>query len=277
VLGGLSWLASNLVYGALVGLGAFALTQVGLTLFAVRRSAARRGPFAEPEPEARNAASPQTHPGDVAQLRTKLADVEHERDEFKAENEVLAKELAAAQTQPRPEPQPASIDEPFSLELVKRRGPPKPNGEFDISTCIRVTNETSGAIRGCRGRLVRVQNFIGTPDGHEWQDISHIHPAYLRWSLGDGGEASADFTTEATLDVAVIESWAEPVYQLLTADESLRPAYRLEYEPAPRLTLEIAAESGGCIELSFSLMGTHRGLLEAPTEVEPVVEWLTWP
>jgi hypothetical protein len=95
---------------------------------------------------------------------------------------------------------------------------------------------------------------------------------------GRRGETSADFTTEATLDVAVIESWAEPVYQLLTADESLRATYRLEYGwGGPLLTIEVSAESGGRIEQTFSLDGAHRGFLEAPTEVEPIVRWRPWP
>jgi len=126
--------------------------------------------------------------------------------------------------------------------------------------------------------LVRVQEYVSTPDGYEWQDIPHIHPAYLRWSLGDGGETSADFTTEATLDVAVIESWVEPVYQFLTANESLRSTYQLKYERAgPILTIEILAQSGDRVEQIFSLDGHERVFLEAPTEVEPVVKWRTWP
>jgi hypothetical protein len=179
---------------------------------------------------------------------------------------------------PLPEPQPASSDEPFSLKPVKRRGPQKPNGERDIYMSIQVTNKGSGEIRGCRGRLVKAQNFVGTPDGYEWQDITHIHPTYLRWSLGDGGEMTADFTTEATLDVAVIESWSEPVYQLLTANESQHSDYQLKYgEAGPILTIEISAQSGGRMKQIFSLGDKYRGLLEAPTEVEPVVKWGKWP
>jgi hypothetical protein len=178
----------------------------------------------------------------------------------------------------RPEPQPASSDRPFSLEPVKRRGSPKPNGEFDIYMSIRVANKGSGWIRGCRGRLVRVQDLFSTPDGSEWRGIPHIHPAYLRWSPGDGGSDSADFTTEAILDVAVIESWEKPVYQLLTANESLRSTYQLEYgQVGPILSIEISAQSGGRMEQTFSLDGHLRGFLEAPTEVEPQVRWPTWP
>jgi len=179
---------------------------------------------------------------------------------------------------PLPEPQPGSSDKPFSLEPVKRRGPPKPNGEFDIYMSIRVTNKGSGQIQGCRGRLVRVQDLISTPDGSEWQDIPHIHPAYLRWSPGDGGGDSADFTTEATLDVAIIESWAEPVCQMLTANESLRSTYQVKYEWAgPILSIQISAQSGGWVEQSFTFDGHTRVFLKAPTEVEPVVRWRTWP
>ena len=179
---------------------------------------------------------------------------------------------------PRPEPQPAPSDEPFSLEPIKRRGSPKPNGEFDIYMSIRVANKGSGWIRGCRGRLVRVQKIVSTPDGHELQDNPHIHPAYLRWSPGDGGGDSADFTMEATLDVAVIESWTEPVYKILTANESLHPTYQLEYgQVGSILTIEISAQSGGRIEQIFSLDGHFRGFLEAPTEMEPEVRWRKWP
>jgi hypothetical protein len=218
------------------------------------------------------------HDEDVEQLRAKLRKVEHERDEFKAENEVLSKQLAAAQTQPRSEQQPASSNQPFSLEPVKRRGPQKPNGERDIYMSIRLTNEGSGSIQGCRGRLMKVQDMVSTPDGHEWRDFPHIHTAHLRWSPGDGGSDSADFTTEAILDVAAIESWEKPVYQLLTANESLRSTYRLQYGwPGPILTIEISAQSGGRIEQIFYLEGHHRDFLEAPTEVEPVVTWRKWP
>jgi len=143
---------------------------------------------------------------------------------------------------------------------------------------IQVTNKGSGRIQGCRGRLVKVQDYFSTPDGYERQDISHIHPAYLRWSPGDGGGDSTDFTTEAILDVAVIESWAEPVYQFLTANESLRPTNRLDYEQTgPFLTIEISAQSGSRVEQEFALGGHSRGFLKAPSEVEPVVTWRTWP
>ncbi len=183
-----------------------------------------------------------------------------------------------APVSPRPEPQPASGDEPFSLEPVKRREPPKPNGEFDIYMSIRVTNSGSGSIQGCCGRLVRVSDFVSTPDGFKWQDIPHIHPALLRWSPGDGGGDSVDFTKEATLDVAFIESWAEPIYQILTANEVLRPTYQLKYEQTgPFLTIEISTQSGGRIEQIFALGGHSRDFLKTPTEVEPVVTLRRWP
>lgn len=215
---------------------------------------------------------------EAEQFRTTLHDVEQERNELKARNEVLTKELATAQTRSHPEPSHSAADEPFSLEPVKRRGPPKPNGEFDIYMSVRVTNNGSGQIRGCRGQLVRVQDLVSTPDGPEWRDIPHIHPALLRWSPGDGGGDSTDFTTEATLDVAVIESWAEPVYQFLTANESLRSTYQLEYGwVGPILTVEISAQSGYRVEQTFNLDGHLRDLLEAPAEVEPMVKWRTYP
>ena len=183
-----------------------------------------------------------------------------------------------APNSPLPEPPLTSSDEPFSLEPVKQHGPRKPNGERDIYMRIRVINKGSGEIRGCRGRLVKVQDLVSIPDGSEWRDIPHIHPAYLRWSPGDGGGDSADFTTEATLDVAVIESWTEPVYQLLTANESLRPTYQLEYRMAgPILTIAILEQSEGRTEKIFNLDGHIRAFLETPSEVEPVVRWRTWP
>jgi len=120
--------------------------------------------------------------------------------------------------------------------------------------------------------LVRVQEYVKTADGYEPQDIPHIDPAYLRWSPGDGGDVSANFRTAATLDVAIIESWAQPVFQLLTADERLRSTYRLNYEmTGPRLTFEVAAESGGCIEKLFALDGSS----VVSAEEEPMVQWRT--
>ncbi len=164
---------------------------------------------------------------------------------------------------------------PFSIEPLKRRGPPKANGERDIYMSIRLVNRGVGWIRGCRGRLVRVRQYVTTPDAVEEQDIPHIHPAYLRWSPGEGGGVSADFANEATLDVAVIESWAVPVYQLLTADEGLRSTYQLDFTPVgPILNIEIAAESGGRIERSFRLDGDFR-LPKAG--VEPLVLWQELP
>jgi hypothetical protein len=125
---------------------------------------------------------------------------------------------------------------------------------------------------------VRVSDFVSTPDGFKWQDIPHIHPALLRWSPGDGGGDSVDFTKEATLDVAFIESWAEPIYQILTANEVLRPTYQLKYEQTgPFLTIEISTQSGGRIEQIFALGGHSRDFLKTPTEVEPVVTLRRWP
>ena len=49
-LGALGWLAANPLYGILIALAAFALTQFALTLLAIRRSTASKGPFAQPEP-----------------------------------------------------------------------------------------------------------------------------------------------------------------------------------------------------------------------------------
>lgn len=215
---------------------------------------------------------------EAEQFRTTLRDVEQERNELKVRNEVLTKELATTQTRSHPQPSHSAADEPFSLEPMKRRGLPKPNGEFDIYMSVRVTNKGSGQIQGCRGQLVKVQDYVSTPDGHEFRDIPHIHPAYLRWSPGDGGGDSADFTKEATLDVAVIESWAEPVYQFLTANESLRSTYQLKYELAgPILTIEISTQSGDRVEQIFNLDGHLRGPLGALAEVEPMVKWRTYP
>ena len=85
VLGGLGWLWSNPLYGALIGLAAFALTQLGLTLWAIRRSAARRGPFAEPQPEGVvPAALSQTDPEDVEQLRIERAEHQQLRGEVES-------------------------------------------------------------------------------------------------------------------------------------------------------------------------------------------------
>jgi hypothetical protein len=165
--------------------------------------------------------------------------------------------------------------EPFLLTPAKRRGPPKANGESDIYMGIRVSNKGTDWIRGCRGRLVRVRHYVTTPDGVEKQDIPHISPAYLRWSPGDGGGVSADFCTEATLDVAVIESWGEPIYQLMTADEGLRPTYRLDFKPlGPILTIEIAAESGGRVERTLQLDGDFR---MPRAGMEPLIQWREWP
>jgi hypothetical protein len=166
-------------------------------------------------------------------------------------------------------------DEPFSIELVKRHGPPKANGERDIYMGVRIMSRGDSWIRGCRVRLVRVRQYVTRPDDVEKQDVLHIHPAYLRWPPGEGGGLLADFAKDATLDVAVIRSWAEPVYQLLTADESLRSIYQLEFKPiGPILTIEITAESGGRIERSFRLDGDFR--LPKAGE-EPLVRWVEQP
>src|SRR5829696_3119693 len=50
-VGAYAWITANPLYGVLFGLVAFAIVQLALMLREIRRSAARRGPFAEPAPE----------------------------------------------------------------------------------------------------------------------------------------------------------------------------------------------------------------------------------
>lgn len=75
--------------------------------------------------------------------------------------------------------------------------------------------------------------------------------------------------------MAVIDSWGEPIYQLVTADEALRPIFRLDFKPTgPILTIEIAAESGGRIEQTLQLEGDFR---TPKAGVEPLIKWREWP
>jgi hypothetical protein len=134
VLGGLSWLASNLVYGALVGLGAFALTQVGLTLLAVRRSATRRGPFAEPAPvptggDTSHGVTTQTLSiaevleeveDENEELRAKLREVEQEREQLQADKDALIEELEQVRANTT-EGLPPTITQEDSASVIQSR------------------------------------------------------------------------------------------------------------------------------------------------------------
>jgi DNA repair exonuclease SbcCD ATPase subunit len=85
-VGAYGWIAANPLYGVLFGFVAFAVMQLALMLRAIRRSAARRGPFAEPEPE--EAATRVLSPADseeVEQLRNKLTEAEQEIEELRIE------------------------------------------------------------------------------------------------------------------------------------------------------------------------------------------------
>lgn len=52
VLGAIGWISHNLLYGALIGLAAWALTQVGFTVWGFRRLALATSPPRSSEPQA---------------------------------------------------------------------------------------------------------------------------------------------------------------------------------------------------------------------------------
>lgn len=85
-VGAYAWITANPLYGVLFGLIAFAIVQLALMLRAIRRSAARRGPFAEPEPERAIApAGSQTDPEDAGQLRAQLEEAKQEIERLRIE------------------------------------------------------------------------------------------------------------------------------------------------------------------------------------------------
>lgn len=157
-LGGLGWLWSNLLYGALIGLAAFALTQLGFTLWAIRRSASSKGPFAEPEPS-----SGVTNPGPIRMNKPIQMDKPMRMDKERSDTEV--------QLRKKNEELQAKINRMVSTEDVLREDNKKLETKIE-----RLRNQSDG--EGLRRDWLK----------RECRDMA----AYLRWFLKDHGHKTED-------------------------------------------------------------------------------------
>lgn len=98
-VGAYGWITANPLSGIAFGFVAFAVMQLALTLQAIRRSAAGRGPFAEPDSD--DAATHQSTTSqveleqEIERLRTRIKGLEAENDTIRRDAEALSDELAS--------------------------------------------------------------------------------------------------------------------------------------------------------------------------------------